>query len=137
MQYTFETEKGQMVFNNHNRLLTETDYCISGKTGFTTKAGYCYVAAVEKDGRRMCLSLLGCGWPNNKNYKWADAKSLVEYAVSDAAEDSYCDAACVTTQQTGDIRNTINLKYIENNKKNKKICKNFLKNFTINIGNFF
>lgn len=66
MQYTFETEKGQMVFNNHNRLLTETDYCISGKTGFTTKAGYCYVAAVEKDGRRMCLSLLGCGWPNNK-----------------------------------------------------------------------
>lgn len=48
----------------------------------------------------MCLSLLGCGWPNNKNYKWADAKSLVEYAVSDAAEDSYCDAACVTTQQT-------------------------------------
>ena len=137
MQYTFETKEGQMVFSNHNRLLTETDYCISGKTGFTTKAGYCYVAAVEKDGRRMCLSLLGCGWPNNKNYKWADAKSLVEYAVSDAAEDSYCDAACVTTQQTGDIRNTINLKYIENNKKNKKICKNFLKNFTINIGNFF
>ena len=70
MQYTFETEEGKMVFNNHNRLLTETDYCISGKTGFTTKAGYCYVAAVEKDGRRMCLSLLGCGWPNNKNYKW-------------------------------------------------------------------
>ena len=27
----------------------------------------------------------------------------MEYAVSDAAEDSYCDAACVTTQQTGDI----------------------------------
>ena len=48
-----------IFFNNHNRLLTETDYCISGKTGFTTKAGYCYVAAVEKDGRRMCLSLLG------------------------------------------------------------------------------
>ncbi|MFQ7714062.1 MAG: hypothetical protein ACLRI8_06280 [Agathobacter rectalis] len=21
---------------------------------------------------------LGCGWPNNKNYKWADAKSLVD-----------------------------------------------------------
>lgn len=137
MQYTFETKEGQMVFSNHNRLLTETDYCISGKTGFTTKAGYCYVAAVEKDGRRICLSLLGCGWPNNKNYKWADAKSLVEYAVSDVAEDSYCDAACVTAQQTGDTRNTINLKYTENNKKNKKICKNFLKNFTINIGNFF
>ena len=33
MQYTFETKEGQMVFSNHNRLLTETDYCISGKTG--------------------------------------------------------------------------------------------------------
>lgn len=48
MQYTFETKEGQMVFSNHNRLLKETDYCISGKTGFTTKAGYCYVAAVER-----------------------------------------------------------------------------------------
>ena len=119
-----------MVFSNHNRLLTETDYCISGKTGFTTKAGYCYVAAVEKDGRKMCLSLLGCGWPNNKNYKWADAKSLVEYAVSRCCRQILTsDAACVTTQQTGDTQTTdkqaagkedgnkINLKYIENNKK--------------------
>ena len=72
---------------------------------------------------------LGLWVAKHKNYKWADAKSLVEYAVSDAAEASYCDAACVTTQQTGDTRNTINLKYTENNKKNKKICKNFLKNF--------
>lgn len=151
MQYTFETEEGQMVFSNHNRLLTETDYCISGKTGFTTKAGYCYVAAVEKDGRKMCLSLLGCGWPNNKNYKWADAKTLVAYASSRSETDSDSNETSVsaTIQQTGDRQTTdkqvakkengnkINLKYIENNKKNKKICKNFLKNFTINIGNFF
>ena len=151
MQYTFETEEGQMVFSNHNRLLTETDYCISGKTGFTTKAGYCYVAAVEKDGRKMCLSLLGCGWPNNKNYKWADAKALVAYASSRSETDSDSNETSVsaTIQQTGDRQTTnkqaakkengnkINLKYIENNKKNKKIYKNFLKNFTINIGNFF
>lgn len=160
-QYTFESTDSRVVFSNHNRLLTETDYCISGKTGFTTKAGYCYVAAVEKDGRKMCLSLLGCGWPNNKNYKWADAKALVEYALSKEAVDSYSDAALVTIQETGDKqttdmqtadkpvagenaraakkedRNKINLKYLENNWKNKKICKNFLKNFTINIGNFF
>ena len=151
MQYTFETKEGQMVFSNHNRLLMETDYCISGKTGFTTKAGYCYVAAVEKDGRKMCLSLLGCGWPNNKNYKWADAKSLVEYAASRSETDSDSNETSVsaTIQQTGDTQTTdkqaagkedgnkIDLKYLENNRKNKKIRKNFLKNFTINIGNFF
>lgn len=143
MQYTFESADSRVVFSNHNRLLTQTDYCISGKTGFTTKAGYCYVAAVEKDGRKMCLSLLGCGWPNNKNYKWADAKALVEYAASKAETASYSNSnetsASATIQQTGDKQdgNKINLKYLENNRKNKKICKNFLKNFTINIGNFF
>ncbi len=141
MQYTFESVDSRVVFSNHNRLLTETDYCISGKTGFTTKAGYCYVAAVEKDGRKMCLSLLGCGWPNNKNYKWADAKALVEYETSKTKKASYSNetSASATIQQTGDKqdRNKINLKYLENNRKNKKICKNFLKNFTINIGNFF
>ena len=150
-QYTFESADSRVVFSNHNRLLTETDYCISGKTGFTTKAGYCYVAAVEKDGRKMCLSLLGCGWPNNKNYKWADAKALVAYAASRSETDSDSNETSVssTIQQTGDTQTTdkqaagkedgnkIDLKYLENNRKNKKIRKNFLKNFTINIGNFF
>ena len=150
-QYTFESADSRVVFSNHNRLLTETDYCISGKTGFTTKAGYCYVAAVEKDGRKMCLSLLGCGWPNNKNYKWADAKALVAYAASRSETDSDSNETSVSTtiQQTGDTQTTdkqaagkedgnkIDLKYLENNRKNKKIHKNFLKNFTINIGNFF
>ena len=157
-QYTFESADSRVVFSNHNRLLTETDYCISGKTGFTTKAGYCYVAAVEKDGRKMCLSLLGCGWPNNKNYKWADAKALVAYAASRSETDSDSNETSVsaTIQQTGDTQTTdkqaagkktlavkkedgnkIDLKYLENNRKNKKICMNFLKNFTINIGNFF
>lgn len=150
-QYTFESADSRGVFSNHNRLLTETDYCISGKTGFTTKAGYCYVAAVEKDGRKMCLSLLGCGWPNNKNYKWADAKALVAYAASRSETDSDSNETSVsaTIQQTGDTQTTdkqaagkedgnkIDLKYLENNRKNKKIHKNFLKNFTINIGNFF
>lgn len=150
-QYTFESADSRGVFSNHNRLLTETDYCISGKTGFTTKAGYCYVAAVEKDGRKMCLSLLGCGWPNNKNYKWADAKALVAYAASRSETDSDSNETSVsaTIQQTSDTQTTdkqaagkedgnkIDLKYLENNRKNKKIHKNFLKNFTINIGNFF
>ena len=99
----------------------------------------------------MCLSLLGCGWPNNKNYKWADAKSLVEYAASRSETDSDSNETSVsaTIQQTGDTQTTdkqaakkedgnkIDLKYLENNRKNKKIRKNFLKNFTINIGNFF
>ena len=61
---------------NKNSFLDMMDGAITGKTGFTATAGYCYVAAYEKDGKKFCISLLACGWPNNKTYKWSDAKNL-------------------------------------------------------------
>ena len=57
------------------------DGVISGKTGFTGNAGYCYVCAFENDGRIYTLALLGCGWPNNKNYKWSDSKKLLNFGM--------------------------------------------------------
>lgn len=66
--------------NNHNALLTMMEECISGKTGFTSDAGYCYVGAVESEGRTFIIALLACGWPNNKSYKWADSRKLIAYA---------------------------------------------------------
>ena len=52
---------------------------ISGKTGFTGNAGYCYVCAVRQDEKLFVVALLGCGWPGNKNYKWSDSKKLLSY----------------------------------------------------------
>lgn len=66
---------------NKNSFLDMMDCALSGKTGYTAKAGYCYVAAAEEGGRRFCIALLGCGWPNNKNYKWQDAKTLFGYGL--------------------------------------------------------
>ena len=57
------------------------DEAISGKTGFTADAGYCYVGAVKRDGRTFVVSLLACGWPNNKTYKWKDMKKLASYGI--------------------------------------------------------
>ncbi len=67
--------------SNHNSFLTMMEGAFSGKTGFTGKAGYCYVGALERDGRTFVVALLACGWPNNKNYKWADTRKLMEYGV--------------------------------------------------------
>lgn len=67
--------------NNKNYFLNMMDGAISGKTGFTNKAGYCYVGAVKRDERTFIVALLACGWPNNKNYKWQDTKELMEYAI--------------------------------------------------------
>ena len=66
---------------NHNTFLNMMDEAISGKTGFTSDAGYCYVGAVESEGRTFVVSLLACGWPNNKSYKWADMKKLALYGM--------------------------------------------------------
>lgn len=68
--------------NNHNAFLTMMEGAISGKTGFTGSAGYCYVGALERDGRTFVVSLLACGWPNNKRYKWSDTRKLMEYGIA-------------------------------------------------------
>lgn len=75
--------KGNRSFtcNNHNAFLSMMEGALSGKTGFTGKAGYCYVGALERDGKTFIVSLLACGWPNNKSYKWNDTKKLMTYGL--------------------------------------------------------
>ena len=73
--------KREFACRNHNAFLSMMEGAISGKTGFTAQAGYCYVGAVRKDGKTLIVALLGCGWPNNKGYKWFDTKKLMEYGL--------------------------------------------------------
>lgn len=79
--YSFSDLSGKRQFSIHNAnaLLDMTDGVLSGKTGFTAKAGYCYVCACEKEGKTFIISLLGCGWPGNKTYKWKDTLALLKY----------------------------------------------------------
>lgn len=76
---TFSDTTGRYHYqlNNKNRLLNPDEGIISGKTGFTNKAGYCYVCAYKDKNRTLCIALLACGWPPNKNYKWSDANYLI------------------------------------------------------------
>ncbi len=67
--------------NNHNAFLSMMDGALSGKTGFTGNAGYCYVGALRRDNRTFVVALLACGWPNNKGYKWSDTKALMSYGL--------------------------------------------------------
>lgn len=67
--------------NNHNAFLSMMDGALSGKTGFTGTAGYCYVGALKRDRRTYVVALLACGWPNNRTYKWSDTKVLMNYGL--------------------------------------------------------
>lgn len=74
--------KRTVTASNKNRMLLEYEGMISGKTGYTSKAGYCYVGAAKRDDRTFVAVTLGSGWPPNKNYKWSDARKLLDYGFN-------------------------------------------------------
>lgn len=77
--FTDIENKRSFTVNNHNVYLSMDENALSGKTGFTNKAGFCYVGAVKRGEKTFIVSLLACGWPPHKTYKWADMKSLIQY----------------------------------------------------------
>ncbi len=79
----FRDVEGRQSFSctNHNAFLTMMNGAVSGKTGFTADAGYCYVGALQRDSRIFIVALLACGWPNHKTYKWQDTRALMEYGL--------------------------------------------------------
>lgn len=81
--YSFSNKAGTKQYScyNHNTFLTMMEGALSGKTGFTGNAGYCYVGALRQGERTFVVALLACGWPNNKSYKWTDTKALMRYAL--------------------------------------------------------
>ena len=72
---------GSYSCSNHNSFLHMMEGALSGKTGFTADAGYCYVGALRRDDRTFIVAFLACGWPNNKGYKWSDTRKLMDYAL--------------------------------------------------------
>ena len=81
--YTFSDSDGNGTYacTNHNAFLKMMDGALTGKTGFTADAGYCYVGALQNDDRTFIVALLACGWPNNKGYKWSDTRKLMTYGI--------------------------------------------------------
>ena len=80
--YVFSANGRSFAFNNHNGFLSMMEGALTGKTGFTGKAGYCYAGALLRDGRLYVVALLACGWPNNRTYKWMDTRKLMEFGLA-------------------------------------------------------
>ena len=82
-EYQFQDTDRKRTFSchNHNAFLDMMDGALSGKTGFTADAGYCYVGSLRRDDRTFIVALLACGWPDNKGYKWKDTRKLMEYGL--------------------------------------------------------
>jgi D-alanyl-D-alanine carboxypeptidase (penicillin-binding protein 5/6) len=79
--WQFKELKSGRAFSvsNKDRFLYMYDGAIGVKTGFTGKAGYCFVGAVKKDNRTFVSAVLASGWPPHKGYKWSDTLELMNY----------------------------------------------------------
>lgn len=81
-EYSFSSINKGQSFNayNKNRLLNEYEGAIGVKTGFTGKAGNCFVGAAQRDDMRLISVVLGSGWGTaGKQQKWIDTKRLLNY----------------------------------------------------------
>lgn len=58
---TYKREDGNGTWHNKNRLLKEYEYCVGGKTGFTTIARRTLVTIASKDNVDLIVVTLNCG----------------------------------------------------------------------------
>ena len=82
-QHRFATCDNQKTCSVHNKdaFLHMMNGAVGIKTGYTSKASYCFVGAVEREGRTYISSVLSSGWYPRKTYKWKDTKKLMEYGI--------------------------------------------------------
>lgn len=92
MTVEFLSPQKKVTYNNHNRLLTLYDYCISGKTGYTKSAGRCLVTAARKNG----LTLIAVTF--NAPRDWNDHIKLYDYGF-----ERYALASTDDTQESFEV----------------------------------
>lgn len=82
--YSFTDISGRHTYSlsNKDAFLSYYDGALGIKTGFTNKAGYCFVGAARRSGITLTSCVLASGWPPNKSYKWTDTKALMDYGLN-------------------------------------------------------
>ena len=74
--------EGKHICNvtNADRFLREYKGALGVKTGYTNKAGHCFVGAAEREDILLVSAVLGSGWgTSGKEKKWMDTKALMNY----------------------------------------------------------
>ena len=70
--YSLNTNR-KFVAKTHNHLLGKYEYAVGVKTGYTSKAGPCFIARAKKDGNDCLIVML-----NSKENRWSTAQQIFE-----------------------------------------------------------
>ena len=97
--FTNKEKTRSFICNNHNAFLNMMEGAISGKTGYTGRAGYCYVGALKRDDRYYVVSLLDTGvyGGGNKGNKWKDTQKLMQYGLEYFSQKTIYDGKAETS----------------------------------------
>lgn len=96
---------------NHDAFLTNYKGALGIKTGFTGNAGYCFCGAAKRGKQTFITSVLACGWPPNKSYKWKDTARLMDYGFENFQTVSIPQEKLPPTLPlTGGEKNTLKIK---------------------------
>ena len=80
---TIHSNKRTVDLQNRNRLLNEYEGATGVKTGFTGKAGNCFVGSAQRDGMTLISVVFASGWgPAGREQKWVDTKRILDYGFS-------------------------------------------------------
>lgn len=74
--YTSDSNGYTYVYENTNELLGEYDGLLGIKTGYTDEAGYCLVAAAERDGVELYTVVFGCATATDR---FTDTETLLDW----------------------------------------------------------
>lgn len=79
-EYVNKSNRRNYHIFNKNRLLSEFDGANGVKTGFTGKAGYCFVGSAKRDDLWLISVVLASGWgPRGREQRWVDTKRMLNY----------------------------------------------------------
>ncbi|MBE0466009.1 MAG: D-alanyl-D-alanine carboxypeptidase [Candidatus Desulforudis sp.] len=105
-QLVREDQEALSLLKNTNNLLWQYDGVIGLKTGYTSKAGQCLIAAAEKDGRTLVSVVL----KSENDLIWTDTATLLDYGFDRFQEvdmviegDPVCSVPVVYGQSTAHL----------------------------------
>ncbi len=79
---TYESDSGEYLFKNNNRMLRTYDGIVGGKTGYDDDAGWCLVNVAERDGNRLIAVTLNGVAPDDW---YDDNRVLLDYGFEQMA----------------------------------------------------
>ena len=107
---TISDNKGHSYsLTNHDAFLSSYSGALGIKTGFTGKAGYCFVGAAKRENLTLTSCVLASGWPPDKSRKWADTKALMDYGFTHFKKQSifFQDFSKIPLRVTDGIENQV------------------------------